>query len=183
MNAFLAAWLKTGREEGGYVHNPKDSGGPTNHGITEAVARAHGYRGHMRDLPRERARAIAKDQYWDIMRLDDVAALSAPIAEEMFDTGFNAGQDTVVKFLQRFLNVANRQQRDYPDMRVDGLMGRITVSTLGTYLRIRGRHGETVALRALNCLQGAFYVDLAERREKDETFLFGWLLNRVRIES
>jgi len=32
---------------------------------------------------------------------------------------------------------------------------------------------------ALNCLQGAFYVELAEKREKDERFVYGWLLNRV----
>lgn len=29
--------------EGGYSTNPKDKGGETNWGITEATARAHGY--------------------------------------------------------------------------------------------------------------------------------------------
>ena len=33
--------------------------------------------------------------------------------------------------------------------------------------------------RALNCLQGAFYIELTERRQKDERFAYGWLLNRV----
>lgn len=181
MSAFLSAWSKTGREEGGYANNSNDSGGSTNWGITERIARAHGFEGDMRDLTRDSARLIAKSQYWDLMRLDDVAELSVPIAEEMFDTGFNAGQATVVKFLQRFLNVANRQKRDYPDMLVDGLMGRVSVATLATYLSSRGAAGEVVALRALNCLQGAFYIELAERREKDEEFLFGWLLNRVQM--
>ncbi len=40
-----------------------------------------------------------------------------------------------------------------------------------------------VPLRALNALQGAFYVELAERRAKDEAFVYGWLLNRVEIAA
>jgi len=36
-----------------------------------------------------------------------------------------------------------------------------------------------VLCRALNCLQGAYYIELAERREKDERFVYGWLKNRV----
>lgn len=36
--------------EGGYVFNPKDKGGATHWGITEATARAHGYAGDMRDV-------------------------------------------------------------------------------------------------------------------------------------
>lgn len=179
MNAFERAWSKTGRAEGGYVDNPKDSGGPTNHGITEQIARAHGYQGHMRDLPKDRAMEIAKDQYWDIMRLDEVAALSPPIAQEMFDCGFLCGQATVVIWLQRVLNVANRQALDYPDIAVDGNMGKLSIASLRAYLKKRGPSGEVVLYNALNGLQSAYLTGLAERREKDEEFWFGWQLNRV----
>jgi hypothetical protein len=37
--------------EGGYSDNAADSGGQTKYGITEEVARAHGYTGAMKDLP------------------------------------------------------------------------------------------------------------------------------------
>ncbi len=43
--------------EGGYVNHPPDRGGPTRYGITEAVARTHGYRGAIRALPVEEAKA------------------------------------------------------------------------------------------------------------------------------
>lgn len=180
-DAFTESWLATGREEGGYSNNPNDSGKETMYGITEQVARAHGYKGAMKDLPRDVARAVAKAQYWDLMRLDEIATLSRPIAKEMFDTGFNAGQATVVKFLQRLLNVANREQKDYPDIVADGLMGKLSVASLAAFLKKRGPLGETIMLRGLNCLQGAYYVEITERRERNEEFFNGWIANRISI--
>ena len=50
--------------EGGYVNHPADRGGPTNWGITIAVARHHGYTGDMRALSRQQAAAIYAADYW-----------------------------------------------------------------------------------------------------------------------
>src|SRR5213082_2260142 len=77
--------------EGGFVNNPADKGGPTCFGITEAVARANGYPGPMRLLPREEAAAIYKRLYWLRPRFDEVAKRSVRLAAELFDTGANMG--------------------------------------------------------------------------------------------
>lgn len=44
--------------EGAYANHPADRGGPTCWGITEAIARAHGYAGAMKQLPRAEATEI-----------------------------------------------------------------------------------------------------------------------------
>ena len=181
VTAFERAFRAVLEHEGGFVDDPRDSGGATNHGITERVARAHGFAGNMIDLPLETAKAIAKAQYWDTLRLDDVAPLSYSAAFEMFDTGYNMGVRIAGMFLQGALNALNRAERDYPDVTVDGIIGPVTVAALRKYLSVRGGLGEVVLLRALNVMQGARYLALAEKREKDEAFVFGWLANRVNI--
>lgn len=77
--------------EGGYLNHPADRGGPANFGITVSVARAHGYAGPMRDMPRSEAEAIYRRLYWLRPNLGPVARLSPAIAEELFDTGDGRG--------------------------------------------------------------------------------------------
>ena len=166
--------------EGGYVANAADRGGPTCFGITEAVARANGYRGAMRQLPREEAAAIYKRLYWLRPRLDDVASRSPRIAAELFDTGVNMGPAVAVTFLQRALTALNCNGKDYPDLVPDGRIGAQTLAALDAFLAVRGKsNGETVLLRALEALQGERYLRLAERRPANEAFLYGWLANRI----
>lgn len=165
--------------EGGYVNDLADSGRETNYGITIATARQYGYNGKMVDLPRDLAYQIYSRMYWDKLRLTDIEKLSPKIAAEMADTGVNMGVGRAGEFLQRSLNVLNDGQKYYADIKVDGDVGPTTVATLKKFLDKRGTHGEEVLHRMLNALQGAYYVTLAERRQKDERFIFGWFLNRV----
>jgi lysozyme family protein len=166
--------------EGGYVDHPADRGGATCFGITEAVARAHGYAGPMRHLPREDAAAIYKRLYWLRPRFDQIARRSGGLAAELFDTGVNMGPAVAATFLQRALTALNRNGKDYPDLVPDGRIGQQTLAALDAFLAARGRaSGETVLLRALEALQGERYLRLAERRPANEAFLYGWLANRI----
>jgi lysozyme family protein len=166
--------------EGGYVNHPADKGGPSCFGITEVVARAHGYRGAMRDLPRDEAAEIYRRIYWLRPGFDRVWKRSARVAAELFDTGVNMGPAVAATFLQRALTALNRNGTDYPDLVPDGRIGEVTLAALDAFLAIRGeRSGETVLLRALEALQGERYLRLAERRPANEAFLYGWLANRI----
>ncbi|MFN3945935.1 MAG: glycoside hydrolase family 108 protein [Allosphingosinicella sp.] len=165
--------------EGGFSDHPADRGGPTRWGITEKVARAHGYRGDMRHYPRDEAAAVYRRIYWSRPGLDRVAALSTRIAGELFDTGVNMGPEVAIGFLQRALNALNRNEKDYADLAVDRRIGPRTEAALAAYLKVRGRSGEAVLLKALNALQGERYMRLAEQRPANEAFLYGWLAGRV----
>lgn len=175
-DAFNASFDRTNGKEGGYSNNPNDAGGETMWGITARVARANGYAGPMIELSLEEARRIAKIEYWDKLNLDRVALISYPVAEEMYDTRFNTGKC----FLQRCLNTFNRQQKLYPDIKDDGQIGPATLAVLASYMLKRGKNAELVLMKALNCLQGAYYFDISdEGREVNEEFVYGWLDNRV----
>ena len=137
--------------KGGYVDHPHDKGGPTKWGITEKVARAHGYTGDMRNLTRAQALKIYESDYWSGPRFDQVAEYSALVAAELCDTGVNMGPSVPSKWLQRWLTAFNDGERLYPDISADGVIGPRTLSALRTYLDARGEEGEQVLLRALNC--------------------------------
>lgn len=171
VEALLAALL---RREGGFVDHPDDRGGPTNFGITQNVARAAGWTGAMRDLPRDLALGIYRERYWQAPRLDALAAIAPGVAAEVFDTGVNMGVGTAIAFLQRSLNVLNPGA-----VLVDGRIGPATLAAVGALLARRGARGEAVLVRALNALQGARYIEIAENQPAQQAFVFGWLAERV----
>lgn len=169
--------------EGDYSNDPNDSGGATRFGITEKLARAYSYVGDMRDLPFDFARSVYLQEFWQRPGIDLVDAVEDRISLEMFDTAVNTGAQQAVQWLQRTLNVFNKGGALYPDISVDSTVGRATVDALTRFLSFRKAQGLDVLLTALNCWQGAFYLGLAENRVKDEDYVYGWILNRVTIQS
>lgn len=99
---FDTAFHKLLGHEGGFVDHPSDPGGATNWGVTQAVARANGYTGHMRDFPVDMAKAIYWRQYWVPIKADD---LPPAIRYAVFDAAVNSGAKQAVKWLQRAIGV------------------------------------------------------------------------------
>ena len=106
------------RFEGGYTDGTVtgDPGGPTNFGITQAVARAAGFAGDMADLPIDLAKRIYRERYWEPLQAD---RLPATLRYIVFDAAVNSGVRQAVKWLQRSSGAE-----------VDGVMGPKTLAAI-----------------------------------------------------
>lgn len=168
-------------KEGNYVNHPNDPGGATRWGITEKTARDFGYSGDMKDFSREDAYTILEKNYWYLPGFNKIDKLSPALALELCDTGTNMGPTVGIKWLQRWLNAYNNMGAYYADIVVDGTIGPATLNALCAFLQKRGKEGESVMLISLNCSQGQRYLELSEKKVTNESFIYGWVKERVNV--
>ena len=165
--------------EGGFVNDPNDAGGETNHGITVAVARDHGYAGPMESMPVEKARDIYAESYITGPRFDRVLARSPAVGTKLVDIGVNAGPGRAARWLQQSLNDLSRGGRDFTTVQVDGDIG---ARTMAAYAALEKRRGRVKAceltLKLVEGYQTAHYVTLA-KGPANSSFIVGWIDNRV----
>lgn len=170
--------------EGDYVNHPADRGGPTRFGIVQSLARANGYQGDMKVMPRPLAFDIYWRQFVSAPGIDLLAKRSPELAAEALDTGVNMGAPWGVIFLQRALNAFNEGGKLWPDLaKVDGNYGAKSDAALAAYMAHPRRGRIDVLLAAMNALQGERYIGIAERSPSQEAFAYGWLLNRVAVAA
>ena len=172
--------------EAGYVNDPNDSGGETNHGITYATSREFkrlwndfGWDGNMRTMPEDFAVAVYTKGWWEKMNLHNIHKVSPLVADKLFDFGINAGRSRAMSALQRWLTINNQRGTKYLDISDDGIFGSRTHQALLGFVKYRGKQGKINMLAALLCTQGEHYQNLANKREKDETFIHGWFTHRI----
>ncbi len=125
-----------------------------------------------------------KAEFWDRLMLDLIE--SQAIADELFDTAINTGLNTAARHLQHALNLMNRNQKDYADLKTDGKIGERTIKCFNALLKtaetIKGRTLpmiEKTILKALNGMQFNLYAEICRKDPTQETFFFGWVNNRI----
>lgn len=181
MADFSIAHKITKAHEGNYSNDPKDRGGETIYGIARKKnpnwsgwilvdkysKDDSGIKAMLNDVEiKKRADNFYKVQYWDALKLDEVK--HQKIANELYDSAVNLGVGRVARWLQRVLNVSNRNQIDFKDLQVDGNIGPQTLSVLNNH-----RDPEAI-WKGLNVLQGHAYFVLAEEDKTQERFWLGW---------
>lgn len=170
--------------EAGYVDNPDDLGGPTNCGITQTTAKEwqslwpkYNWNGDMRTLPKDLAYEIYDKGWWQKMSLDPIFAVSAPLAERLFDFGINAGRANAGRCFQMLLNTLNKQQSLWPDLVVDGGIGPGTIRAFQSYMdhNRKDPHAVQKLVMMMFSAQNWHYVLISTERERNETFTNGWM--------
>lgn len=167
--------------EGGYVNHKNDPGGATNHGITESVARKHGFEGSMRNLQRSCRRdgevcaeSILTKDYIDRPGFRPLVAIDPAVAEEVIDTAVNMGPRRPSIYFQRSLNKICRTR-----LQLDGRVGPQTVQA---WRDCRAYLGSTACRRMITDLdrqQRAEYDRLIRRNPRLRVFRRGWLNHRI----
>jgi len=183
---FSVALTKTLQYEGGYSNHPNDKGGETYKGISRvhfpewsgwAYLDRAATKGDVDwiqvgiDL-RFHVESFYK-VIWDLMSLDEID--HQPLADELFDIAVNMGNGRAIKFLQEALNVLNRNQTLYPDLKVDGLFGPVTRAQL-----LERKEDYELIEKVVVVLRGAFYLDIMRANPTQEAFARGWL-KRIQI--
>ncbi len=114
-----------------------------------------------------------KVEFWDVQQLDKIEWQT--VADKIFDMGVNCGVGEAGYVVQRALNIANRNEVDYPDIKEDGGIGPLTRDCLGNLIAKRGIL-KTEILLAMEHFQT--YRAIVRNDEEQEVFFWGWF-NRL----
>lgn len=162
--------------EGGYVNDPRDPGGETNHGITKKVAVAHGYTGDMRKLTQEVAASIYYEDYIAKPGFVPMIELAPAVAEELVDTAVNTGASKPSRWFQIALNSLSKGGADYPIIAVDGKVGSSAIASYRGLQKARGKvKACELTLKLLDSQQAVYYMSLT----KLNVYTAGWVVNRI----
>lgn len=162
--------------EGGYSDHELDPGGKTMYGVTEKVARQHGYLGPMEELTKEQAAEIYSESYIVKPGFDKIIVLSQAVGHKAVDAGVNVGPSRSVAWLQTSLNSLNRNGKDYKDLKVDGILGTATQNAYSSLQKARGKvEACKLVIKLMDAQQAAYYISLKNMKE----FTVGWISHRI----
>lgn len=191
MADFETAFSVTDQAEGRYDNDKDDRGGETYRGRARKFnPEWPGWRiidsmKSRKDFPKclddnEELQRLVKESYkqieWNGIQGDKIS--NQAIANEVYDNAVNMGVKKSVEYLQRTINLLNRNQRKdmYLDIKVDGSMGTKTLEALKVCIK---KNTANMVLNVLNGYQVKHYLTLMERNPIDEKWI-GWF-KRVEI--
>lgn len=190
MALFDVAYALVAGFEGGYSNDPSDRGGETYAGIARKFfPRWEGWK----IVDTEKAKGLAglskrlganftlqtmvadwyRKEWFDALGLGD---LPQPLANEIFEQSVNLGKSGSGKKVQTICNAYNYltgAKKLFTDLKVDGAIGPKTLAALKIILANKANAASLV--HALNCMQGAHYLELAAKKFTQRKYTVGWM--------
>lgn len=178
--------------EGGYDNDPDDRGGETYAGIArnffpdwrgwkliDQIKKVHKTYSAITKackadyLLQDYVRVWYQMEWFDALGLGQ---LPQPLANEIFEQAVNLGKAGSGKKVQIICNAYNRGQNGmalFEDLAVDGAIGPKTLAALKAILANKATAENLV--HALNCMQGAHYLELAAKKPSQRKYTAGWM--------
>lgn len=185
--------MLTNQHEGGYANDPDDKGGETYRGIArrfhpgwEGWKNVDLVKSETQDVKRmnekldenlqlqDMIKKFYKNEFWNKIQGDALQYQS--LANEMYDNAVNMGPEKSIEYLQRTLNILNRNQKSYNDIEVDRKMGLKTLAALTGCITTNGIKR---VVNVLNGFQIKHYIEIMEKNPTQEKYI-GWF-DRVEI--
>jgi lysozyme family protein len=144
---------KTLAHEGGdtITDDPEDRGGLTRYGISQKSYPEL----DISILTERQAKAIYKEDYWDMVKGDRIEAQE--VAGAIFDFSVNVGPLRAIKLAQKAVDVDS-----------DGIIGPVTIARFNEISIELFLFGYTIE-------KIKFYRDIVKRRPSQKKFFMGWL--------
>lgn len=188
MGNYQISFKLTGNIEGGYANDPNDRGGETYKGIARKIdskwtgwsvidsikkkvgtsASAIDKEAATNELLQASVSTYYKVNYWDVLNLDGIN--DQRICSKLYDIGVNMGTGRSGLFVQRCLNVMNRNGTTFSDLKLDGQIGAKTVAIINSL----PTSDLYMLWKLINALQGEKYIAICEANRSQETFIRSW---------
>lgn len=193
MANFETAYAPLKQYEGGWSNDPDDRGGETYAGIARSFfpqwpgwAIVDNYKKTVHNTPKAMTSALAaaptlqklvagwyREEWWDRLGL---AELPQKLANEIFEQAVNLGKAGAGRKVQTICNAYNYNAGKtlFSDLVIDGAIGRKTLNALARIINsCKADAGALV--HALNCMQGAHYLELAAKKPSQRKYTVGWM--------
>jgi lysozyme family protein len=198
MANFKEAYNITLGHEGGYVNDATDRGGETYKGIARKIHPTWGgwviidkHKSETNKLEsvlnsdanlQLQVEAFYKKEFWDVANLDLIS--SQKIANKIFDAGVNQGIGSSVKYFKEALNLCGGYGLYYPEIVVDGGLGKTSINTFDNYMKLitpyrNKESNEEVLFKSIDGLQFLRYYSIVSRDKSQYKFWYGWVRTRL----
>jgi lysozyme family protein len=119
----------------------------------------------------EKVKNFYFSKFWEKMKIEQIEGQK--IRAFIFDSAVNCGIKTGARFLQKALNLINKNEVIFEDLKEDGIIGKKTLAAIDI---IKNQDRQSVLLMTIIGERYSYYKEITKNNPKLEKFFHGWVL-------